>query len=221
MAVKPRSYHSPARSAAARETRARIVASARQLFVENGYPATTIAAVAGRAEVAPDTVYATFGGKLALLRAVLDVVVGGDDEDVKVLDRAGPQAMRAEPDQRRQVAMLAAGVAGQLDRIAPMDAVLRSAAAVDAGAAELRADLQLRQRREAMLTSVSWIAAHGPLRAGLTVPDAAAVVWTLTSPEVHALLRDGCGWSRQRYERWLCEVLLDALLPAAGTPAGG
>jgi AcrR family transcriptional regulator len=206
--------------AGAHQTRSRIVAAARSLFLENGYPATTIAAVARRAEVAPDTVYTTFGGKLALLRAVLDLVVGGDDEDVKVLDRPGPQAMRAEADQRRQVAMLAAGVAVQLDRIAPIDAVLRSAAAVDAGAAELRADIQLRQRREAMRVAVSWIAANGPLRPGLAESDAAAIVWTLTSPEVHALYREGCGWSRERYESWLREALLEALLPVV-RPSGG
>lgn len=109
-------------------------------------------------------------------------------------------------------------MAEQLDRIAPIDAVLRSAAAVDADAAELRADLQLRQRREAMCTSVSWIAANGPLRSGLTEQDAVAVVWTMASPEVHALYRDGCGWSRKRYENWLCDALLHTLLPPAGPP---
>ena len=135
MAVKPRRYHSPARTAAALETRSRIVAAARDLFVENGYPATTIAAIASRAEVAPDTVYATFGGKLAVLKATMDVVVGGDERDVKVLDRTGPQAMRAETDQRRQIAMFAAGLTQQLERIAPVDAILRGAAAVDPAAA--------------------------------------------------------------------------------------
>ncbi len=216
MAVKPRPYHSPARASAARETRSRIVTAARDLFVENGYPATTIAAVARRAEVAADTVYATFGNKLALLTAVMDIVVGGDDRDVKVLDRPGPQAMRAEKDQRRQVAMFAAGIAGQLDRIAPLDAILRSAAAVDAGAAELRADLQLRQRRGAMQASVSWIAANGPLRDGLSEQDAVAAVWTLTSPEVHGMFTGTWGWSRERYETWLRETLLDTLLPPSG-----
>jgi AcrR family transcriptional regulator len=211
--VKPRRYHSPTRTAAARETRSRIVVAASQLFGENGYPATTIAAIARRAEVAPDTVYATFGGKLAVLKATMDVVVGGDEQDVDLLDRAAPQAMRAEIDQRRQIAMFAAGLTRQLERIAPVDAILRGAAAVDPAAAELRADLQLRQRRAAMRTCVSWIAANGPLRAGLTDDDAAAVVWTLTSPEVYAMYRDSWAWSADRYEDWLHETLLDALLP--------
>jgi AcrR family transcriptional regulator len=208
-----RAYSSPLREAQARETRRRILDSARALFLERGFPATTIASVARRAQVSADTVYSVFGSKANLLKEVLDVVIGGDDEDVPLLERDRPQAVRAEPDQRRQLAMFAADITTQLERVRPLDDILRSAAAVDAAAAALRADLQLRQRREAMRTVVAWIAAHGPLREGLTDDEAAAVVWTLTSPEVHAMLRDTWGWSRERFERWLRETLTASLLP--------
>lgn len=190
-----------------------MVEGARDLFVERGYVATTIAAVAERAGVSADTIYSTLGSKSALLHEVLDAVIGGDDEQVALLDRAGPAAVRAEPDQRRQLAMFATGITDQLERVRPVDDMLRSAAAVDPGAAELRADLQLRQRKEAMRAVVGWVAAHGPLRAGLSQKDAAAIVWTLTSPEVHALLRDSSGWSRKRFESWLRDTLVESLLP--------
>jgi AcrR family transcriptional regulator len=208
-----RTYTSPLRAAQAQETRRRVVAAARELFLAQGYPATTIAAVAGRAGVAPDTVYSAFGTKVALLKEVLDVAVAGDDADVAVLDRRDPQAMRAEPDQRKQLAMFAAGMTGQLERIRPMDDVLRSAAAVDAAAADLRADLQLRQRRAAISTVISWVSAHGPLRDGLPDDEATAITWTLTSPEVHQMLRDTWGWPRERYEEWLRQTLTRSLLP--------
>lgn len=146
---------------------------------------------------------------------MLDVVIGGDDAESPLLDRADPQAMRAERDQRRQLAMFAAGITRQLERIRPMDDILRSAAAVDSVAADLRADLQLRQRREAMTAIVTWIAAHGPLQEGLSEQDAAAVVWTLTSPEVHQMLRDTWNWTSERYEQWLRETLTASLLPSA------
>lgn len=214
-----RSYHSPLREARARETRRRVLAAAQGLFVERGYPATTIAAVAQRAEVSPDTVYSAFGSKLALLKEVLDVVVAGDDDDTAVLDRPGPQALRAERDQRTQLAVFAAAVTGQLERLRPVDDVLRSAAAVDEEAAALRDDIQLRQRRAAMRTVTSWVAARGPLRDGTSPEDAAAIAWTLTSPEVHRMLRDTWGWSPQRYERWLAQTLASSLLtPASAGP---
>ena len=208
-----RAYSSPLREAQARETRRRILDSARALFLEQGFPATTIAAVARRAQVSADTVYSVFGSKANLLKEVLDVVIGGDDEDVPLLERDRPQAVRAEPDQRCQLGMFAADITTQLERVRPLDDILRSAAAVDPAAAELRADLQLRQRRAAMRTVVAWVGAHGPLREGLTDEEAAAVVWTLTSPEVHAMLRDTWGWSRERFERWLRETLVAGLLP--------
>ena len=187
--------------------------SARELFLEQGYAASTIAAIARRAGVSPDTVYATFGTKPGLLKEVLDVVIGGDDQDVALLDRPGPQAVRAERDQRRQLALFATGITDQLERVRPMDDILRSAAAVDAAAAELRNDLQLRQRRAAMRTVASWVISNGPLREGITEEDAAAILWTLTSGEVHLMLRDVWGWSRSRFEDWLRETLMSSLLP--------
>src|SRR6478735_11624183 len=97
-----RSYRSPLRDAQARETRQRVVASARELFVAQGYASTTVAAIAMHASVSTDLVYKAFGSKSGVLKSVLDTTVGGDDEGVAVLDRPGPQAMRAETDQPRQ-----------------------------------------------------------------------------------------------------------------------
>jgi AcrR family transcriptional regulator len=211
--VKRRPYRSTLRAEQAAATRTRILDSASALFVEQGYPATTLAQVAAAAGVAADTVLHIFGSKKGLLKAVLDVVVGGDETQVPVLDRPGPQAMRAETDQRRQVAMLARGIAEQAERIQPVDDILRSAAVVDTEARALRDDLQLRQRRQAMAQVVSWIADNGELKDRMSVQDAADIAWTVTSPEVHYLLRHQCGWDADRYETWLHDTLEAALLP--------
>lgn len=217
--VKRRPYTSKLRAEQAAATRTRILDSAGALFVEQGYPATTLTEVAAAAGVAADTVLHIFGSKKGLLKAVLDVVVGGDEAQVPVLDRPGPQAMRRETDQRRQVAMLSRGIAEQAERIQPIDDILRSAAAVDTEARALRDDLQLRQRRQAMTRVVSWIADNGDLRDGMSVEDAADIVWTMTSPEVHHLLRRQCGWDAEHYQAWLHSTLDSALLPAR-TPRG-
>jgi AcrR family transcriptional regulator len=210
--VKPRAYHSPLRAEKARRTRLAVLAAATRLFLERGYPKTTLAAVGREAGVAADTVLHLFGSKRGLLKEVMDAVIGGDDEDVALLERRGPQAMRAETDQHRQLTLFAAGITGQLERIRPLDDILRSAAAVDEEAAALRADLQSRQRREAMLAVAGWVAANGPL-AGRTVEEAAAVLWTLTSPEVHHMFRVTWGWSAGAYQDWLETTLRRSLLP--------
>jgi AcrR family transcriptional regulator len=211
--VNRRSYNSPLRAERARLTRRRVVATATELFLARGYAGTTLAAVAAGAEVSVDTVFHLFTTKRGLLQAAVDTVVGGDDADVPLLHRPDPQAMRAETDQRRQIAAFAHGMLGQLERIARVDHMLRSAAAVDPDVAALREDLHSRQRRQAMATVAGWIASNGPLRDAMPVDDAAAVLWALTSPELHHMFRVQCDWPPDRYERWLRTTLEDSLLP--------
>lgn len=163
-----------------------------------------------------DTVYAVFGSKRGLLSAVMDVNVGGDDEPVAVLDRELPQRMRAEPDQRTQIAMFASGMAGELERMRPLDDVLRSAAAADPEVAAARSEQNDRLRHAAMRTVVGWVRARGPLRDGLDESTAADVVWTVTSPEVHQMLLDVRGWDRAGYENWLRTTLELSLLQVNG-----
>lgn len=57
------------------EKRNELVAAARRLFVEDGYDATSMAAIARAAGVAPNTIYWYFGDKDDLLIAVLDAVL--------------------------------------------------------------------------------------------------------------------------------------------------
>src|ERR1700750_1846061 len=86
--VKPRrTYEGAARQARTRRTRAAVIEAARSLFVERGYAATTIEAISDRAHTPQATVYRLFSSKLGILRAVLDVSIGGDDEAVAMADR--------------------------------------------------------------------------------------------------------------------------------------
>ena len=206
-----RQYTSTLRQQQASQTRARILDTAQRLFTQRGYGATTIEAIASEAGVATDTVYATFRTKAGLLHRLLDVRVGGDDAPVALLDRAGPQKVRAEPSQRRQIASFAADVAQIQERAVPVDDIMRSAAAVDPEIAALRARMQ-GLRYENMRKFVSWLAARGPLRPGVSEEEASAIVWTLAGPEVNRLLRTERGWSRERYVAWLTDTLTHTLL---------
>src|SRR5439155_6184773 len=141
--------------------------------------------------------YASFGTKAGVLHKLLDIRVGGDDTPVALLDREGPQKVRAEPSQRAQVAAFAADVAQILERARPVDDIMRGAAAVDPEIAALRARVQ-GFRHKNMAHLVSWLADKGPLRGGVSEEEAAAIVWALASPEVHGLLRGQRGWSLER-----------------------
>ena len=82
--VVKRQYRSDLRTSQARETRRAIVAAASRLFVERGYGATTIDAVADAAGVSRKTVFTAVGGKVDLLKVALDWAVAGDDRPVAV-----------------------------------------------------------------------------------------------------------------------------------------
>src|ERR1700704_382936 len=100
-----RRYDSARRADAARETRRRIIAAARHELLEGGYQATTLSALARRAGVSQQTIYNSVGGKAALLKAVYDVQLAGDDEPIAMNDR--PE-FRAVQSQRSMAATLRA-----------------------------------------------------------------------------------------------------------------
>jgi AcrR family transcriptional regulator len=189
----------------------RILDAAQRLFADRGYPGTTMESIAAEAGVATDTVYTIFRTKSGLLRKLLDVRVGGDDSPVALLDREGPQQVRDEKTQSRQVAAFAADVAQILERARPVDDIMRGAAAIDPEIAAIRTSMQA-SRYKNMRQLVSWLVAKGPLRTGIGEEEAAAIVWTLASPEVHGLLRGVRGWSHERYVGWLADTLRRTVL---------
>ncbi len=208
----PRRYASELRKEQARETRARMLDAAQRLFAERGYSASTMEAIASKAGVAVDTVYAGFSSKRGVLSALMGVRVGGDDQPIDLLDRPGPQAVRREANQHRQIAAFAADLTDIIERARPVDDIIRGAAAVDSEVAALRAGMQEGRFRNTR-QFVSWLSANGPLRTGMSENDAATIVWSLTSPEMHRLLRVDRAWTMERYTEWLAETLTRTLLP--------
>jgi len=194
------------------ETRVRIVEAAAKLFVERGYSATTIEAVAAEADVAVETVYARFKNKRNLLEAYLDVLIVGDAEPVPVLDRPEMKALADATDQREQV-RLAAGISrGILERNAPAHAVIRTAIAVSPELAALANEDEAR-RKATQRAVVEMVSSRGPLRDGLSVADAVETVAGLSNPENYAYLTRRRGWPPARFQRWLEESLTLLLLP--------
>jgi AcrR family transcriptional regulator len=210
--VKPprRRYHSPARVEQAQRTRARILAAAEDQFAQRGYTATTINAIARAAELAPDTVYATFKNKRGLLGALVEIRVRGAASPV--LGQSGPEAVRAETDQRRQIEIFVPDITERIERVQTVYGVVAEAASSDPEAAALHKAM-LDQRYANLHKFVGWIEANGPLRDELTRDEATASVWTITSTEVFRLLRTERGWSKARYRRWMTDTLTRLLLP--------
>ena len=212
--VKPRRYHAPRRQEQARRTYLAILDAAGRLFVERGYAATTMSAVAEAAGVVLDTVYAAVGPKPVLFRLLVETAISGTEAPVPALERDYVRAVRAEPNPARKLAIYAQAVVRIQQRLAPLVQVLQQAAAGDA---ELRALWQeISERRAAnMRLLAAELAATKTLRPELTVEEAADVLWSMNSPEFYLLLVGQRGWDPDRYRQWLADAWQRLLLRPA------
>jgi len=168
-------------------------------------------AIAGRAGVAVETVYATFRNKRAVLARVMDVAIVGDEAPIALLDRTSVQSVRETKDQRTQIEMFSHGIRQIMERAGPIFQVMRGAAPADPEIAQLL-NGYLDKRREGMQFFLDALLSNGPLRPGLVLAEAVDSVWTISSSEVHHLLTADRGWEGDRYERWLVESLSLLLL---------
>jgi TetR/AcrR family transcriptional regulator of autoinduction and epiphytic fitness len=210
--VKQRPYDSSNRARQAQETRRRIVESAARLFVRDGYSATSISAIAEEARVAVPTVYANLRSKANILRAVVELTVRGDDEAAPLASRAGWQEIERRPNPREQLALFAHLHRQICDREAPVFAQLEAAAGADPEATELLAEHE-QHRYQTQRRLARRLQRRKQLKPGLAAREAADIIWTLASERTYlALVRDR-GWKADRYERWLAEQLVAALLP--------
>ncbi|WP_115789141.1 TetR/AcrR family transcriptional regulator [Arthrobacter silvisoli] len=206
-----RRYDSARRREQAAATRHSVIAAARELFIEKGYAATTIADVARRAEVAVDTVYATVGRKPALMREVVETAISGTDHAVPAERRDYVQRLRQAETAREKISIYAQALAGIHPRLAPVYLALRDAGSTDPDSAALWAEIS--QRRAAnMRRFIEDIASTGELRADRPADELADVVWSMNGPEYWILLVAERGWTPQQFADWLTDAWSRLLL---------
>ncbi|MCX6464112.1 MAG: helix-turn-helix domain containing protein [Pseudonocardiales bacterium] len=196
-----RAYSSPLRRRMARETRAAVLRAAHDLFVRQGYGATTVEQVAAAAGVSKPTVFTAVGNKPTLLKVVRDVAMAGDDEPVALNDRPTADAVRAEPDQDRAVTLAAAAIIGVSRRYAAVDAVLRGAAASgEEGLRELWEAAEAQRLVGARMWMTTLAAKRTP-PAGFDLDAAVDELWLYMAPDQYARLTSR-GWDDARIEAW-------------------
>jgi AcrR family transcriptional regulator len=206
-----RKYHSPRRARQAAETRAAILAAARQLFVTQGYAGTTVADVAREAGVAVDTVYATIGRKPALLRMVLETALSGTDEVVPGAERDYVARVRAATTARDKIAAYVSGLVPLQTRLAPVFLALRDAGAGDPDSAATWQEISARRARNMLLFAAD-LRATGELRDDRTDQDVADVIWSMNGPEYWVLLVGERGWTPDRFGAHLTDAWARLLL---------
>jgi AcrR family transcriptional regulator len=207
----PKRYTSQVRDEQARRTRRAIVTAAHDLFVAQGYWATTIDGIAAAAHVSRRTVFNSVGGKVALLKLALDWAIVGDDEPIALADRPAIKAILAESDPRKALMLWVQTVADVAARTAPLGEVLIAAADIDPAAAQLLAEAS-RNRMLGATVFIRFIESLDGLAAGITDQRAAELCWALTDGHLYRQLVGQRGWSTADFNRWLYDSLAAALL---------
>jgi len=206
-----RPYSSRLRAEAGDRTRDTVVQAALELFLEQGYAATTVGQIAARAKVSRPTVFAT-GSKAQLLKLARDRAIAGDAGRLAISHRPSYAEVVAAPSAEEVLRRYARLSTGILVRFAVLNDVLRQAAAIDAELAELwrvsESERLLGARRV-----IALVTAKGSLRPGLTARTAGEVLWTLSAPEHYRRLVGERGWARDRFEGWYADTLVRLLLP--------
>ena len=209
--IKPRRYDSSARRAAAQIKRRSILDCARSLFLEKGYTATTMPAIARAADVALDTVYASVGTKAELFRLLVEAALSGRDEATPADERDYVRAIRAEPDAARKLRIYATALGEIQPRLAPLFQVLQAAASLDSDLNALWQEISRRRAANMRLLSKN-LAATGRVRADLSASTVADILWSMNSPEFYLLLVDQRGWSAETFGLWLADAWIRLLL---------
>lgn len=203
-----RSYRSVVRDERAEQTRRRISAAAQELFVEHGFAGTTVADIAERAGVAVPTVYATFGSKGAIIKALLTQMEGNADSARWI------QRIKEGPTPQAKLAAFAEWTTVLLSSSKVMIKAA-SGAATEPAIMELRAEGD-RRRREGLRGLIGGLARDNALPDGLPEVRALDRAWMVTGVDLYLSATDGCGWTDGEYQQWLTALLQEQLLGMSG-----
>ena len=182
--------------------------AATELFLEQGYGATSIDQIARAADVSPQSVYATFESKAGILERAVNLARAGAPEG-RSRDLPGLGTISEAPDLPERCRRTAAFMRRMYEGSAALIAIVEQASAVDPLLADLheRFRAQRRSSVEALTTDVPTKA----FRKGLTRKDAIDSMTFLSAAHTFTELVDGMGWTPARYESWLADALYQLL----------
>ena len=187
------------------QTRDAIIAAARLLFAEQGYAQTKVEEIARLARVAPITVYSAAGGKIGLLRALMEIWSTAPGNDIALAD------IQALEDPRAVVAKVARVVRSMREEFGDIAYFMHDAAPHDPAVAESLAVATARYRNWFVVVA-QHLASLNALPAEMTLADAADVFWFYFGYWGYYTLHNEIGWTYERAEQWLLEAATQALL---------
>jgi AcrR family transcriptional regulator len=185
------------------DTEARLIESARRLFIADGYAATTLAAVADAAGVAARTLYVRFATKADLLQRCLDAAIRGDEElDVLIDDRDWIRSAMTAPTADERIQLMAQASAGLMERAGALLRVAQQAEAMEPAIAA-RAQAARLDTQRVLESFWRQMAADDLLGSDIDIDWLAVTGAALGQAETYLVLSKVVDWDIEAYRAWL------------------
>lgn len=196
---------SEAREQGAQATRVRILEAAKRLFTAHGIDGVTVAQIAERAGVATPTVYAVFKSKEGMLRALMEAAMFSDGFEV------ARRRLEGVTDPVEMVSLTAAISRSVYEGESRDLGLLRGASGFSPALRKLEEAFE-HMRLEMQQVRIELLFEQGMAKPGLSLEEARRIMWMYTSREIYRMLVQEAGWTADRYQGWLGETLLSALV---------
>jgi len=202
---KKRIYISESRKAQARQTKNRILESAKSLFQTRGFEDVTIEQMAQAAQVSAPTIYGLFQSKRGVLRALMDEALPAEQFEALV-----KEAMQEKSPQKHLA--LSAKIARQIYDAERAQMTIFERASILAPEFKDLEQIREQRRYKRQEESIKMIANAEALFKGLTLSKARDILWAFTGRDMYRMFVIEQGWTSDEYEKWLAQLLLKTLI---------
>jgi AcrR family transcriptional regulator len=182
-----------------------VLEAAKTLLVSHGIDGVTIAQIAERAGVAASTVYALYKSKEGILRGLMTAALFGSRFQEAQAKLAGIT------DPIRLIALSAHVARAIYESESSELGLMRGASAFSPALRKLEQEFE-DIRFEMQEARIKLLFACSRQRRGLEFDEARRILWMYTSRDVYRMLVHEGGWTPDRYQQWLSETVVNALV---------
>ena len=201
---KKRTYKSSIRDEQAKQTKKRILSSAKQLFQSKGFEGATIGEIAQEANISTPAIYSLFKSKRGILFALMDNALPS-----KVFEGFIKQINQEKSIEGRL--QIAAKMTRQIyDAEQKQQGFLRDASIIGPEFKKIE-KTQEERRYQRQEETINTMFKEGLLTKKLTLTQARDILWAFTGRDMYRLFVIARGWSSNEYEEWLTQLLIDNL----------
>ncbi len=202
---RKRPYESQLRSDSAADTRVRILKVARNAFARKGIEKVTIAEIAAQAKVAASTIFAIFKSKEGILRGLMEQSLFGERF------QSAQSEMSAVSDPIKLIELTSHVSRAIYESESEDLGLMRSASGYSRALKDIEQEFE-DIRFEMQKDRLQKLFDAGRAKSGLTFDDARRIMWMYTGRDIYHMLVHNAGWPPAKYQAWLTETLLEALV---------